>query len=62
LLRRLWSSGNLRGPKDASKIAALRRGDARDMREAPSLSLIVGLQDLGAVVRAYDPLAWNKLG
>jgi UDPglucose 6-dehydrogenase len=30
------------------------------MREAPSLSLIVGLQDLGAVVRAYDPAGMEQ--
>jgi UDPglucose 6-dehydrogenase len=30
------------------------------MREAPSLSLIAGLQDLGAVVRAYDPAGMEQ--
>ena len=28
-----------------------------DMREAPSLALITGLRDVGALVRAYDPVA-----
>jgi UDPglucose 6-dehydrogenase len=28
-----------------------------DMREAPSISLITALQDLGAIVRVYDPIA-----
>ncbi|MGU3543904.1 UDP binding domain-containing protein, partial [Methylobacterium sp. A52T] len=26
-----------------------------DMRDAPSLAIVAGLQDAGAVVRAYDP-------
>lgn len=30
------------------------------MREAPSLSLIVGLQDLGATVRTYDPAGMEQ--
>ncbi|MDT7813292.1 MAG: UDPglucose 6-dehydrogenase, partial [Acidobacteriaceae bacterium] len=31
-----------------------------DVREAPSLALITALQDMGAVVRAYDPAAMEQ--
>jgi UDPglucose 6-dehydrogenase len=31
-----------------------------DMREAPSVGLITGLQDMGAVVRAYDPAGMDQ--
>ena len=31
-----------------------------DMREAPSIPLITALQDLGAVVRAYDPVGMDQ--
>jgi UDPglucose 6-dehydrogenase len=31
-----------------------------DMREAPSIALITGLQDLGAMVRAYDPAGMDQ--
>jgi UDPglucose 6-dehydrogenase len=34
--------------------------DTDDVREAPSLSLIVGLQDLGARVRAFDPEGMDR--
>ncbi len=30
-----------------------------DMREAPSLDIVAGLQDAGATVRAYDPMAMD---
>jgi UDPglucose 6-dehydrogenase len=33
-----------------------------DMREAPSLSMITGLRDMGAHLRAYDPAAGNGIG
>jgi UDPglucose 6-dehydrogenase len=34
--------------------------DTDDMREAPSLSIVMGLQDLGAIVRAYDPAGMEQ--
>ena len=46
--------GDLRG-KSIGVLGLTFKPDTDDIREAPSLSLIVGLQDLGAVVRAYDP-------
>ena len=30
------------------------------MREAPSIALIMGLQDLGATVRAFDPAGMEQ--
>ena len=31
-----------------------------DMREAPSIPLITALQDMGATVRAYDPVGMEQ--
>ena len=31
-----------------------------DMREAPSIALITALQDMGALVRAYDPVGMEQ--
>ena len=31
-----------------------------DMREAPSIALITALQDMGALVRAYDPVGMDE--
>jgi UDPglucose 6-dehydrogenase len=60
----------------ARKVAAALRGEVRrktiavlgltfkpntdDMREAPSIPLITALQDMGAVVRAYDPVGMEQ--
>ena len=46
--------GDLRG-KSIGILGLTFKPDTDDVREAPSLSLIVGLQDLGARVRAFDP-------
>ena len=46
--------GDLRG-KSIGVLGLTFKPDTDDIREAPSLSLIVGLQDLGASVRAFDP-------
>jgi len=60
----------------ARKVSAILGGDLRDktiavlgltfkpntddMREAPSISLIVALQDMGAKVRVYDPVGMEQ--
>ncbi|MFL5258508.1 MAG: UDP-glucose dehydrogenase family protein [Hyphomicrobiales bacterium] len=36
------------------------KSDTDDLRQSPSLSLIASLQDKGAVVRAYDPVAMPR--
>jgi UDPglucose 6-dehydrogenase len=51
--------GHLRG-KTIGILGLTFKPDTDDMREAPSLSLIVGLQDLGATVRAYDPAGMEQ--
>ena len=33
-----------------------------DMREAPSIPLIAALQDMGAKVKAYDPIGMEQAG
>jgi UDPglucose 6-dehydrogenase len=52
-------AGNLRG-KVVGVLGLTFKPDTDDMREAPSLSLIVGLRDMGAVVRAYDPVGMEQ--
>jgi UDPglucose 6-dehydrogenase len=61
MVRRVASAvgGDLRG-KVIGVLGLTFKPDTDDMREAPSLSLIVGLQDLGAVVRAYDPAGMEQ--
>jgi len=46
--------GNVRG-KTIAVLGLTFKPNTDDMREAPSLSIIAGLQDGGAKVRAYDP-------
>jgi UDPglucose 6-dehydrogenase len=61
MARRVASAlgGYLRG-KVIGVLGLTFKPDTDDMREAPSLSLIVGLRDLGAVVRAYDPAGMEQ--
>ena len=34
--------------------------DTDDMREAPSIPLVTGLLDMGAIVRAFDPVGMEQ--
>ena len=47
-------SGRLRG-KIIAVLGLTFKPNTDDMREAPSLSLITALQDLGAQIRVFDP-------
>ena len=46
--------GSVRG-KTIALLGLTFKPDTDDMREAPSLAIVAGLQDAGAKVRAYDP-------
>jgi UDPglucose 6-dehydrogenase len=48
-------AGNLRG-KTIAVLGLTFKPNTDDMREAPSIPLITALQDMGAQVRAYDPV------
>ncbi|MEH2483661.1 UDP-glucose 6-dehydrogenase [Nitrobacteraceae bacterium AZCC 2146] len=47
--------GNLRG-KTVAVLGLTFKSDTDDMREAPSIPLVTGLLDMGAKVRAFDPI------
>ena len=47
--------GNLRG-KTIAVLGLTFKPNTDDLREAPSIPLITALQDMGAKVRAYDPV------
>jgi UDPglucose 6-dehydrogenase len=47
--------GSLRG-KTVAVLGLTFKPNTDDMREAPSIPLITALQDMGAAVRAYDPV------
>jgi UDPglucose 6-dehydrogenase len=51
--------GSLRG-KTVAVLGLTFKPDTDDMREAPSIALITGLQDLGATVRAFDPAGMEQ--
>jgi UDPglucose 6-dehydrogenase len=51
--------GNLRGRK-VGVLGLTFKPNTDDMREAPSIPLITALQDLGASVRAYDPVGMEQ--
>ena len=52
-------SGNLRG-KVVAILGLTFKPNTDDMREAPSIPLITALQDMGAVVRAFDPVGMEQ--
>ena len=51
--------GNLRG-KTVGVLGLTFKPNTDDMREAPSIPLIIALQDLGAAVQAYDPIGMEQ--
>jgi UDPglucose 6-dehydrogenase len=50
--------GSVRG-KTIALLGLTFKPNTDDMREAPSLAIIRGLQDAGACVRAYDPVGMD---
>ena len=51
--------GSLRG-KTVAVLGLTFKPNTDDMREAPSIPLITALQDMGARVRAYDPVGMEQ--
>src|ERR1044072_1245989 len=51
--------GNLRG-KTVAVLGLTFKPDTDDMREAPSILLVTGLLDMGAKVRAHDPVGMEQ--
>jgi UDPglucose 6-dehydrogenase len=52
-------SGVLRG-KTVAVLGLTFKPNTDDMREAPSIAIITGLQDMGAHVRAFDPAGMSQ--
>ena len=52
-------SGKLRG-KTVAVLGLTFKPNTDDMREAPSLALVTALQDMGARVRAFDPVGMHQ--
>ena len=51
--------GNLRG-KTVAVLGLTFKPNTDDMRDAPSIPLITALQDMGAVIRAFDPVGMEQ--
>ena len=51
--------GGLRG-KTVAVLGLTFKPDTDDMREAPSIPLVTGLLDMGAKVRAHDPVGMEQ--
>ena len=52
-------AGSLRG-KTIAVLGLTFKPNTDDMREAPSIPLITALQDMGAKVRAFDPVGMEQ--
>src|ERR1700730_34379 len=52
-------AGALRG-KTVAVLGLTFKPNTDDMREAPSIPLIMALQDMGAKVRAFDPVGMDQ--
>jgi UDPglucose 6-dehydrogenase len=50
---------NIRG-KTIAVLGLTFKPNTDDMREAPSIALITALQDMGAKIRAYDPIGMDQ--
>src|SRR5581483_2373048 len=55
----LAAGGSLRG-KTVAVLGLTFKPDTDDMREAPSIPLVTGLLDMGAKVRAHDPVGMEQ--
>src|SRR4051794_6366741 len=53
------AGGSLRG-KTGAVLGLTFKTDTDDMREAPSIALVTGLLDMGAKVRAHDPVGMEQ--
>lgn len=53
------AGGHLRG-KTVAVLGLTFKPNTDDMRDAPSIALITALQDMGAIVRAYDPVGMEQ--
>src|SRR5262252_4974366 len=53
------AGGNLRG-KTVAVLGLTFKPDTDDMRESPSIPLVTGLLDMGAKVRAHDPVGMEQ--
>jgi UDPglucose 6-dehydrogenase len=53
------AGGSLRG-KTVAVLGLTFKPDTDDMREAPSIPLVTGLLDMGAKVRAHDPVGMDQ--
>ncbi len=53
------AGGSLRG-KTVAVLGLTFKPDTDDMREAPSIPLVMGLLDMGAKVRAHDPVGMEQ--
>ncbi|MCA1457814.1 UDP-glucose/GDP-mannose dehydrogenase family protein [Bradyrhizobium sp. BRP22] len=51
--------GNIRG-KTIAVLGVTFKPNTDDMRDAPSIPLITALQDMGAVIRAFDPVGMEQ--
>jgi UDPglucose 6-dehydrogenase len=52
-------AGTLRG-KTVAVLGLTFKPNTDDMREAPSISIITALQDMGAMVRVFDPAGMDQ--